>query len=158
MKDGIDTLLGFDYGTRYIGVAIGQTLTASARPLATLRQLAGRPDWVAIGRLIEQWRPQALVVGIPLCMDDSEQPLTHAARRFARQMRGRFGLPVHETDERLSSREAYAIGYAEGRRTRRVNGQRLRPIVDDLAAEVILRTYLDAVCRNVADTTTRREP
>ncbi len=134
------TLLGFDYGTRHIGVAVAQTM--AARPLTTLRCIGGRPDWAAIGALIEAWSPDALVVGIPLCMDDGEQATTHAARRFARQLHGRFGLPVHETDERLSSRAAYDMSRAIGRASRRRGGRRLPPVVDDLAAQVILETYL----------------
>ena len=69
------TLLGFDYGTKFIGVAVGSTLTRTARPLATLAVArSGQPDWVALTRLVEEWRPQALVVGLPLNMDDTPNP------------------------------------------------------------------------------------
>lgn len=136
------TLLGFDYGTRHIGVAVGQALTGDARPLETLGTVNDKPDWSAIARLIETWRPSALVVGIPLNMDGSEQDMTHAARRFARQLEGRFGLAVHPVDERLSSIEAaeqlHARGDedpAGGRRPRRRRG------IDAVAAQVILQTW-----------------
>ena len=99
----LQTLLGFDYGRKRIGVAVGQRLTQSASALTTVRARDGKPDWPVIGQLIEEWKPDALVVGIPYHMDGSEQDMTRAARRFCRQLEGRYGLPVHETDERLSS-------------------------------------------------------
>ena len=142
MNRAVTTLMGFDFGTSRIGIALAQTLTQTARPLTTLPCLGNRPDWQGIADLIETWRPDALVVGIPLCMDDAEQPMTTAARRFARQLEGRFGLPVHEADERLSSREAYDMSRTLGRPSRRGRGRRLPPVVDDLAAQVILQTYL----------------
>ena len=142
MNRAVTTLMGFDFGTRHIGVALAQTLTRTARPLTTLRCRGDRPDWPGIADLIATWRPDVLVVGIPLCMDDAEQPMTVAARRFARQLRGRFGLPVHEADERLSSREAYAMSRKLARPSRRRGDKRLPPVVDDLAAQVILQTYL----------------
>ncbi|MGD9000034.1 MAG: Holliday junction resolvase RuvX [Granulosicoccaceae bacterium] len=99
-------LLGFDFGERRTGVAIGQTLAGTARPLTTLATRDGAQDFVAIGKLIKEWQAEALVVGLPLHMDGTEQPLTHRVRRFARQLEGRFHLPVYLVDERLSSDEA----------------------------------------------------
>lgn len=127
------TLLGFDYGDRNIGVAVGQELTGSSTPLGTLRGRSGRPDWDGITRLIEQWRPDALVVGIPLNMDGTEQPMTEAARRFARRLEGRYRLPVHGADERLSSVEAA--------RLRRESTDGRRSGLDEVAAHVILQTF-----------------
>ncbi|MDR2876633.1 MAG: Holliday junction resolvase RuvX [Chromatiales bacterium] len=132
---GSRTLLGFDYGSRKIGIAVGQELTGSSTPLITLRHSGGNPDWDAITRLITQWRPAALVVGIPLNMDDSEQPMTAAARRFARRLNGRYGLPVFETDERLSSRAALDLLHDEHEHGRRHLN------VDEVAAHVILQTF-----------------
>ena len=100
------TLLAFDFGLKRIGVAVGQTRTESANPLDTVAVKQERPDWSAIARLIEAWAPDSLVVGLPLNMDGSEQEMTHRARRFGRQLQGRFALPVHLVDERLSTREA----------------------------------------------------
>lgn len=131
------TLLGFDYGSRKIGVAVGQELTRSSTPLKTLRHSGGEPDWRAIGELIDQWRPAALVVGIPLNMDGSEQPMTAAAQRFQRRLEGRYGLPVYAADERLSSIEAEQLLHdasAGGKRSRRQS-------VDDVAAHIILQTF-----------------
>ena len=100
------TLLGFDYGKKRIGVAVGQKLTATATPAETLHSSNDQPDWAGIARLIETWRPQALVVGLPLHMDGTEHALTEAAREFGRALEQRFDLPVHLIDERLTSIEA----------------------------------------------------
>ena len=134
------TLLGFDYGTRHIGVAVGQELTGTSAPLVTLPSRNENPDWDAISRLIEEWQPAALVVGIPLNMDGTEQPMTAAARRFARRLEGRYHLPVHLADERLSSVEAGRILHGRDadagvRRSRR------RRELDEVAAHLILQTY-----------------
>lgn len=133
---GARTLLGFDFGTRYIGVAVGQELTGTAQGLAALPTRDGGPDWDAITRLIDEWQPQAFVVGLPLNMDDTEQPLTQAARRFGNRLQGRYNRPVYLVDERLTSVEARAR-LAEAPR-----GRRTKPAVDRLAAELILRTWL----------------
>lgn len=127
------TLLGFDFGPRKIGVAVGQTITGSATPLTTLRSRGERPDWPAIERLIREWRPNAAVVGLPYNMDDSETEIAPRARRFARQIEGRFGLPVHLVDERLTTLEARG----------RLGRQSAAPgAVDAMAAKLILETWL----------------
>ncbi len=131
------TLMGFDYGRKRIGIAIGQELTGTASPLRTLSSRNARPDWEAIMALIGQWRPDALVVGIPLQMDDGEQEMTNAARRFARQLTGRSGLPVFTADERLSSIAATELGFQSGR-----GSARGRMEIDDLAAKIILDTFM----------------
>lgn len=122
-------LICFDYGEKRIGVAIGQSLTGTATPLETIPVRNGRPDWRRIAMLIERWRPAALIVGHPLNMDGSRQPVTDAADRFARQLTGRFGLPVHRADERLSTFEARD---RSGRSTE----------LDAVAAQVILESWL----------------
>jgi conserved hypothetical protein TIGR00250 len=100
-------LLGFDFGPRKIGVAVGQTVTRSATPLITLRSRGERPDWTGIAALIRDWQPNALVVGLPFQMDDTEVAWSPRVYRFARQLEGRYRLPVHLVDERLTSREAH---------------------------------------------------
>ena len=130
-------LLGFDFGSKRIGVAIGQTLTASARPLVTLNNRDGAPDWQAIGALIEQWQPVALVVGLPLNMDGSEHEMTRAARRFGNRLAGRYNLPVHHVDERLTSIEAEERLSEMGKRDYD-KGE-----IDRLAAQSILQTWLE---------------
>ncbi len=99
-------VLGFDFGRLRIGVAVGEALTGSARPLSVLPTRRQRPDWDAIGRLIAEWRPDLLVVGVPRHADDTPSATTAAALEFGRQLHGRFRLPVATIDERLSSWEA----------------------------------------------------
>lgn len=138
------TLLGFDYGLKRIGVAVGQELTGTANPLETLRVPDSGIDWDAIRRLIDEWQADALVVGVPLNMDGTEHEMTLAARRFARRLQGRYGLPVYEIDERLSSVEAAHALRRRGLRPTR--GQRHGEI-DQEAAQVILQTWLNEQAR-----------
>jgi putative Holliday junction resolvase len=101
------SFLAFDFGTRRVGVAAGNTLTGSARPLRTLVGGAA-PPFEAIARLVDEWRPDALVVGVPLHPDGAPHANTRRARRFAQQLEQRFGLPVHPVDERYTTTEARA--------------------------------------------------
>lgn len=133
MNTGV--LLGFDYGTKRIGIAVGQTLTGSARPLTIVRARDGKPDWEAISRLIAEWQPAALVVGLPVHMDGTEHERTARARRFGNQLAGRYNLPVHRVDERLTSYEAEQELRAQGK-----GGEAL----DAVAAQLILQSWLDA--------------
>ena len=123
------TLLCFDFGTKRIGVAVGQTLTGTASPLEIITVRNNRPDWERIGALINQWQPQALVVGNPLNMDGSRHPIGAAVDAFARKLQGRYRLPVLRADERLSTVEARAR-------------QRNSDAVDHVAAQVILEGWL----------------
>ena len=104
------TFLSFDFGTRRIGVASGNTLTGTATPLTTLAEADAERRFSAIARLIGDWQPAALVVGVPWHPDGAPHDNTRRAQRFARQLAGRFGLPVHEVDERYSTTEAHALG------------------------------------------------
>lgn len=124
------TALGFDYGERRIGVAVGQSQTRSAQALVTLTVRNGQVDWPAIERLIDEWRPQQLVVGVPGNDDGSPPANADAIARFGRRLHGRFHLPVAFVDERLSS---YAA--SEDPDTRRVG-------LDAVAARLILETWL----------------
>lgn len=101
-------VLGFDFGTKRIGVAIGQTLTKTANPLTTLNAEKGVPDWAKVRQLIQEWQPEALVVGIPLNMDGSEQKLTELARTFAYRLKQQTNLLVFGSDERLTTVAARA--------------------------------------------------
>jgi putative Holliday junction resolvase len=129
----MDTLLGFDFGPRKIGVAVGQTVTGSASALTTIRSRRDKPDWGRIERLMREWRPNGAVVGLPFNMDDTEGTIAPSARRFARQLEGRFGIRVHLVDERLTSLAA-----------RRQLGRDARSLeaIDALAAKLILETWL----------------
>ena len=134
------TALCFDYGTRRTGVAVGQRLTGTARPLTTLDMPRGAPDWNAIDALLREWRPSQLVVGRPTRMDGTPVPLTQAAEDFARELGERFRLPVAMIDERLSSRAAETL-----LREQRVEGRRGRidkADVDRYAAALLLEDWL----------------
>ncbi len=135
--DGL--FLGFDFGLRRTGVAVGEALTGSARPLQTLSCRDGQPDWDQVAALISEWRPLGLVVGVPTHADGTLPAAGEAAQRFARRLHGRYRLPVHTIDEHLSSREAErALG------ERGLHGQRLRKQkgkIDSLAASIILESW-----------------
>jgi len=134
-------VLAFDFGLRRIGVAAGDTLTRRASPVAVVHSSAGLIDWQALLRLVEDWRPRLLVVGIPYNADGSDSPLTERAQAFAAELGARSGLEVAHVDERYSSLEA------EGRlRDARQSGARTRRVrkddVDRTAACIILERWL----------------
>ena len=135
------TLLGFDYGRRRIGVAVGNTLTGSAGALVTLEAREGAPDWTQITALIEEWRPARLVVGVPYNADGSRGDLAEEALRFSRRLFGRYDIPVDTIDESFSSADA-----ADRLRTSRREGRRPKvdkPALDSAAAAVILQSWLE---------------
>lgn len=99
-------IIGFDFGLRHIGVAIGQSITQTATPLTTLTARDGVPNWVEIQAILQKWQPDDLVVGIPLHLDGTTQLMTFCARRFMNKLHRRFNIPTHGVDERLSSWEA----------------------------------------------------
>lgn len=132
------TYLAFDYGAKQIGVAVGGSHSGLAEALANIRVGRGGPDWAHISRLIAEWRPDALVVGLPLNMDDSENPLTAAAKTFGNRLQGRYNLPVHRVDERLTSVDAKNALIEAGVRFKRRKRQ-----VDKLAAQAILQAFLN---------------
>jgi putative Holliday junction resolvase len=136
------TLLGFDFGKKRIGVAIGQEVTGTARELAVLTSRDERPDWEGITALIAQWRPDALVVGIPVHMDGTEQELTLAARRFGNRLAGRYNLPVYPVDERLSSYEA------EQSLIEQFGSRYDKGDIDKRAAQLILQSWLQQQTKN----------
>ena len=103
------SFLAFDFGLKRIGVAVGNRLTRSATPQPTIRA-EGEARWAPIASRLAQWQPDALVVGVPFHPDGAEHENTVRARKFARQLRGRFNLPVYEVDERYSTTEAHAAG------------------------------------------------
>ena len=132
-----ETIIAIDFGLRNIGVAVGNTLSLTSRPLTILQARDGVPDWGALSSILDEWRPDRILVGNPLNMDDSESDMGRQAARFARRIEGRFGLPVTLVDERLSSREAKASALAAGHR-----GDFASIPVDDEAAAIILATWL----------------
>lgn len=129
------TVLAFDYGLKQIGVAVGQTLTGSATPAAVLKARDGMPNWDEVEKLIKNWQPDLLLVGLPLNMDGSESDFCPRARRFARRLHGRFAIKTLMADERLSTREAKSRdGYRESYR---------KTPIDNLAAQIILESWLN---------------
>lgn len=138
--DGVTTLLAFDVGARRIGVAVGNTVSNSARELGVLMVHDAGPDWSQLDRWMREWRPDALVVGDPATLDGGDQPIRQRARGFARDLGKRYGLRVEQIDERTSSIEAsrrFAAGRADGTRKRHQAAQ-----LDALAAVVILERWM----------------
>ncbi|MCW8195458.1 Holliday junction resolvase RuvX [Proteobacteria bacterium 005FR1] len=133
-----DTILAFDYGTQNIGAAVGQTLTRTADELTPLKAKDGIPSWDIIAKLLSEWKPDLLLVGLPLNMDGSESELAVRARKFGNRLHGRFGLRVEMVDERLST--FTAKGEAMERGHRRNYGE--KP-VDSIAARLILESWFE---------------
>ncbi|ATF74664.1 Holliday junction resolvase RuvX [Pasteurella multocida] len=108
------TVLAFDFGTKSIGCAVGQSITGTAQALPAFKAQDGIPNWDAIGKCLAEWQPDRVVVGLPLNMDGSEQDLTVRARKFAHRLHGRFGVAVELQDERLTTTEARAEIFGRG--------------------------------------------
>ncbi len=132
------TLLAFDFGTRRIGVAVGEMMLGTARPLTTIAAEANEARFQAIGKLIAEWQPTRLLVGLPLSLDGEPHDMTERCRRFARQLEGRFRLPVVMVDERLSSASADEALRAQG-----LDWRERKAAVDAEAAAILLQDYFD---------------
>lgn len=129
-------VIGFDFGTHSIGVAVGQTVTGTASPLTALKAKDGQPNWDAVAKLLADWQPELLVVGLPLNMDGTEQPLTDLARKFANRLHGRFGIKVALQDERLTTVAAKEDLFGRGGYKQLQKGK-----VDSAAAQLILEDF-----------------
>jgi len=129
------TLLGFDFGTKRIGTAVGQSITHRASALSAIPARDGIPNWEALDALVAQWKPDAFVVGLPFNMDDSESELLVRARKFGNRLNGRYYKPCYGIDERLSSFEA---------RGQIMRGESTAQL-DCLAAQLILETWLQCL-------------
>jgi len=134
-----DTYLGFDFGTKKIGIAVGQTATVTASSLQTLRSVNQAPDWSGIGKLIQEWQPAGLVVGISRQHDGTDNPVTPRMLKFCRQLEGRYQLPVYQQDETLSTFEAKQLLFDDVS----VSATKLWAVQDQLAAQLILQTWLN---------------
>ena len=130
------TAIAFDFGTQSIGVAYGQSLTGTGRELPPLRARDGIPNWHSVATLLKEWRPEQLVVGLPLNMDGSDSELSQRACKFGRRLQGRFGLTVSYMDERLSSVEAKAVAAQRGHK-----GDYVKHRIDSIAARLILESW-----------------
>ena len=132
------TILAFDFGERYVGVAVGDTETRIANPLLMFQAASGERRLAEVAALVREWRPERLLVGLPFAMDGREHDMTRRARRFARQLQSRFGLPVELADERLSSAAA-----DEALREMSGGGRKHKHATHALAASIILQGYLN---------------
>jgi putative holliday junction resolvase len=132
------TVLAFDFGTKRIGVAVGNTVVRVAHPLATIAAEANARRFDAIAALIAEWQPARLLVGRPLHTDGTEHEMTQRAQRFAHQLEGRFGLPVAFVDERYTTRAADAALREAG-----TTGRARKSARDEVAAQLILQSYFD---------------
>ncbi len=145
MRQTQDTFLGFDFGTKKIGVAVGQLTTATANSLQTLRSPNEAPNWQAIEGLVKEWQPAGFVVGVSRQHDGTDNPVTPRMLKFCRQLNGRFNLPVHQQDEMLSTFEAKQLLFDDVH----VNATKLWAVQDELAAQLILQTWLNGQERTV---------
>ena len=136
----MSTIMAFDFGTKSIGVAVGQTVTGTASPLLGIKARDGIPNWDEIAALLKEWQPDKLVVGLPLNMDGTDQHVTRAARKFANRLFGRFGIETLTQDERLTTVDARARLFEDG-------GYRAlkKDHVDALAAALILESYFETL-------------
>lgn len=108
------TVLAFDFGSKSIGVAVGQEITGTASPLNALKAVDGVPNWDSLAKIFAEWQPHLAVVGLPLNMDGTEQSVTFAAKKFANKLHGRFGIKVETCDERLTTVDAKAMLFELG--------------------------------------------
>lgn len=132
------TVLAFDFGTNSIGCAVGQSITGTAQGLPAFKAQDGIPNWEQIGKVIAQWQPDLLIVGLPLNMDGTEQPLTQRAKKFANRLNGRFNLPVELQDERLTTVEAKSEIFTRGGFKALKKGK-----VDAISACLILESWFE---------------
>nr|WP_232418484.1 Holliday junction resolvase RuvX [Methylotenera sp. 1P/1] len=137
------TIIGFDFGEKRIGVAVGETMLKLAHPLTTISAEENAVKFAQIESLIQEWRPQLLVVGLPMHLDGEAHLLTQLAKKFAQRLEGRFNLPVVMVDERLSSAEA-----AQSLRDSGIYGQQQKAMIDQVAAQTILQSYFDSIPTN----------
>jgi len=137
--NAIRSVIGFDFGLKRIGLATGQTITGTASPLATLQAVNQQPDWESIEKQIRQWKPDALIVGIPYQPDGGESDITRAARNFSRKLEHRFNLPVYTIDESLSSYEA-----EEQLRQDIKISKHNKHEIDKMAAAIIVQSWLNS--------------
>lgn len=134
------TVLAFDFGEKRIGVATGETLLGSAHPFTVIRAESNDDRMAAIGRLITEWQPEQLVVGLPTHADGTPHEMTRLAHKFGERLNRRFKLPVFFADERMTSLDAEARLRESGH-----NSRSAKPVLDAVAAQLILQTWFESV-------------
>ncbi|NRA83169.1 MAG: Holliday junction resolvase RuvX [Gammaproteobacteria bacterium] len=132
------TMLAFDYGTKSIGVAIGQQITGTASPLAAIKANDGIPNWDTIEKIIKEWQPSQIIVGLPTNMDGTDQEITIRARKFSKRLFGRFKVPVQTHDERLTTVEAKERLFELGGYKKLTKGK-----IDSVSAVLILESWFE---------------
>lgn len=133
-----NTLLGFDFGTKSIGVATGQMITATAQPIAAIKANDGIPNWETVEAVIKEWKPDLIIVGLPLNMDGTEQPITQRAKKFGNRLTGRFGVKVAFQDERLTTASAKEFIFERGGYKALEKGK-----IDSVSAALILEGWME---------------
>ena len=138
---GQRTVIGFDFGKKYIGVAVGQEITGSATPLGSVKANDGVPHWDNVNSYLKEWQPDYIVVGLPLNMDGTEQQLTLDAKKFGKRLFGRFGIQVQYQDERLTTADAKEQLFARGgyKNLKKDN-------IDAESAKLIIESYFETFC------------
>lgn len=140
----VKTVLGFDFGTSWTGIAVGQTLTAQATPLEAIKSIRQKPNWQLIEHLIQEWQPQRLIVGLPTMLDGEPDEMTEVAKKFSRQLHGRFHIDTDLVDERLTTREAYLVAQESEQ-------YKSKPEIDSIAAVLITESWLRNHSRKQTD-------
>ncbi|MCP4321869.1 MAG: Holliday junction resolvase RuvX [Psychromonas sp.] len=133
------SLLGFDFGTKSIGVATGQMITATAQPINAIKANDGIPNWDIVEKVISEWQPDLVVVGLPLNMDGTEQAITQRAKKFANRLNGRFGVKIALQDERLTTASAKEFIFERGGFKALDKGK-----VDSVSAALILESWMES--------------
>jgi len=135
---GQRTVLGFDFGMKYIGIAVGQEITGSANPVGSIKAKDGIPDWSNIEKYITEWQPDLLVIGLPYNMDGSVQHLTHAAKKFGNRLHAKFKVPIEFQDERLTTADAREQLFSQGgyRNLKKDN-------IDAMSAKLIIESFFE---------------
>jgi putative Holliday junction resolvase len=137
-KEMPSRLLGFDFGTKSIGVSTGQMITATAQPLAAIKANDGIPNWNTIKQVIDEWKPDLVIVGLPLNMNGTEQPITQRAKKFANRLNGRFGVKIALQDERLTTASAKEFIFTHGGYKALDKGK-----IDSVSAALILESWME---------------
>lgn len=132
-------VLAFDFGTKSIGIAVGQEITGTASPLPAISARDGIPDWDMLAKIFEEWQPDLVVVGLPLNMDGTEQAMTKRARKFANRLHNRYRVPVETSDERLSTADARAMLFELGGYKKLTKNK-----VDSVSACVIFSSWVES--------------
>jgi len=133
-------IIGFDFGQRRIGVAIGNNVSKTAQALITIESATNNQKFEAIQKIMEEWMPVSIVVGVPFNVDGSEHKVTNLSKKFAKQLEEKYSLPTHLIDERYTSIEA-----SHELKDKKIDVKKKKLLIDQIAAKIILQSYLDQI-------------